>query len=178
MGKFFNHLRTITKHRHLVCAWCFKMGIPFQGLVHDLSKYSPTELSVYKYWNGKQSPHDICRDIKGYSAAWLHHKAKNKHHWEYWLDNTEGHFVPVKVPYKYVIEMFCDFIAAGKTYKGDAWTEQDPLNYFNAKKDKRLYHKETKELLGSLFEKLAELGEEEFLKYYKANKEIIKEKYE
>ena len=37
------HFITITRHRHMVIKYCFKMGIGFQGLFHDLSKYTPTE---------------------------------------------------------------------------------------------------------------------------------------
>ena len=110
------HLQTIRKHRKCVRQACFKMGIPWQGLVHDLSKYSRAEMSITKYATGKKSPHAVARDELGYSPSWMYHYHRNKHHWQYWLDMEDwpDKVVPVKMPYKYVIEMFCDFIGAGK----------------------------------------------------------------
>ena len=94
--KFFKHLHLVNTHRRYVRKMCFKMGIPWRGLVHDLSKYSIKEFSIYKFYNGKQSPHEIARKELGYSPSWLFHKAKNKHHWEYWLDNNgDSNFLPV-----------------------------------------------------------------------------------
>ena len=84
MNKFFKHLKIIHTHRKYVRQMCFKMGLYWQGLVHDLSKYSPVELSIYKYYNGKRSPHQECREILGYSPSWIHHYHKNKHHYQYW----------------------------------------------------------------------------------------------
>ena len=50
---FFGHLRTINRHRHKVIAHCAKAGILWQGLRHDLSKYSPTEfIPGVKYFQG------------------------------------------------------------------------------------------------------------------------------
>ena len=119
------HFKTITRHRHLVMLHCFKAGIPLQGLKHDLSKYSPTEFLVgVKYFNGSKSPNVADRQENGYSSAWLHHKGRNKHHFEYWFDNDVAtqSIVPVEMPINYVIEMVCDRMAACKVYKGDAYT--------------------------------------------------------
>ena len=75
------HFITITKHRHRVMRHCFLAGIPFQGLFHDLSKYSLTEfIPGAKYYLGDRSPNEAERAEKGYSAAWLHHKGRNRHH--------------------------------------------------------------------------------------------------
>ena len=87
MSKAFSHFKTITKHRHCVLRHCIKAGIFFQGLRHDLSKYTPTEfLPGAKYYAGTRSPNEVEREQKGYSAAWLHHKGRNRHHYEYWQD--------------------------------------------------------------------------------------------
>ncbi|MCQ2386224.1 MAG: DUF5662 family protein, partial [Clostridia bacterium] len=80
----FRHFRTITKHRHQVIRHCFKAGIGFQGLFHDLSKYSLTEfIPGAKYYLGTKSPNEKERELFGYSSAWLHHKGRNKHHFEF-----------------------------------------------------------------------------------------------
>ena len=56
MNKFWGHLKTITHHRHLVMRGCFRMGLIWQGLTHDLSKYSPTEfLAGVRYYQGAVS---------------------------------------------------------------------------------------------------------------------------
>ena len=53
MNKFWGHLKTITHHRHLVMRGCFRMGLIWQGLTHDLSKYSPTEFFAgVRYFQG------------------------------------------------------------------------------------------------------------------------------
>ena len=81
------HFKTITRHRHLVCRYCFRLGLVRQGLCHDLSKYSPAEFLVgAKYYQGNRSPNDAERKATGVSLAWLHHKGRNRHHLEYWVD--------------------------------------------------------------------------------------------
>jgi hypothetical protein len=82
-----NHFKTITNHKLLVMKYCFKAGLYKQGALHDLSKYSFVEFSAgIKYYRGYVSPNSIQKTVEGYSAAWLHHKGRNKHHFEYWID--------------------------------------------------------------------------------------------
>ena len=78
MGNAWKHFCTITHHKNLVLVGCFKIGLYRQGLLHDLSKYSPTEFLVgCKYYQGTMSPNNAERKEKGYSLAWLHHKGRN-----------------------------------------------------------------------------------------------------
>ncbi len=168
--KALNHFNTITRHRHAVIRHCFKAGIGFQGLFHDLSKYSPTEfISGAKYWQGTRSPNDMQRETDGYSSAWMHHKGRNKHHFEFWTDyHPVTHIIePVKMPLKYVIEMFCDRVAACKIYKGDNYNDASALDYFMNAKKRRIIHSETSDFLESLLRMLAEKGEEETFSYIK-----------
>lgn len=162
------HFRTITKHRHQVIKHCFRAGILWQGLRHDLSKYSPSEFWVgAKYYQGFRSPNEGERDAYGYSKAWMHHKGRNKHHFEYWTDyNPETkRLSPVKMPTKYVIEMFCDRVAASKIYLKDKYTDTHPLSYFENGRARRMIHPETSELLEKLLVMLAEKGEEKTFAY-------------
>ena len=178
------HLKTIRKHRKYVRNACFHMGIPLQGLLHDLSKYSKTEMSIWKFATGKKSPHDVARETLGYSPSWYHHMHKNKHHFEYWYDvghyNKEGviQILPIKMPYKYVIECFCDMLGASKAYGGDNW---EPIQlwrfWVDRTKPEFKIHDDTKELLELLFSKLVELGEKEFYRFYRKNKKELKQKY-
>ncbi len=171
----FGHFRTITKHRHKVISHCFKAGIGWQGLRHDLSKYSPTEFFAgAKYYQGTRSPNEAERETYGYSKAWLHHKGRNRHHFEYWFDYNPKtrRNEPVKMPLNYVIEMFCDRVAASKIYQGKNYTDRHPLDYFLKAKANRVIHAETSDFLESLLTMLAEKGEKttfEYIKTFKKN---------
>ena len=84
---FRAHLRTVMRHRRLVRQYCFKLGLYWQGLTHDLSKFSPTEFCrSIKYYQGYRRPNDAARIQNGVSLSWLHHKGRNRHHVEYWID--------------------------------------------------------------------------------------------
>ena len=168
MNKFFGHLGTVTKHRHTVIKHCFKAGIGFQGLRHDLSKFSPTEfLPGIRYYLGYRSPNEKERELFGYSSAWMHHKGRNKHHFEYWTDYNivEKKVMPVKMPRKYVVEMFCDRVAASKIYRKEKYTDSYPLEYFLNGADRRSIHPETSVEIETMLRVLSEKGEKEAFKY-------------
>ena len=172
MNKALAHFITITRHRILVARGCFAVGLYVQGLTHDLSKYAPVEfLQGARYYQGDRSPNNAEREAKGYSEAWMHHKGRNKHHYEYWTDysahETKGVFVPVEMPRRYVVEMFMDRIAASKVYKGKDYKDSDPLLYFSKGKDHCIMHPRTKGLLEALLMMLAKYGEEETFAYIK-----------
>ncbi len=167
----FGHFRTITRHRHKVMQHCFRAGIPWRGMLHDLSKYSPTEfIPGAKYYQGTRSPNEKERELFGYSLAWMHHKGRNRHHFEYWCDyNPETKLnEPVKMPLKFVVEMFCDRVAAGKIYQGKSYTDRSPLEYFLRGKDRRRIHPETSQMLEKLLTMLAEDGEKATFVYIKS----------
>jgi hypothetical protein len=170
MKNFWNHFRTITRHRHMVIRHCFKAGIPLQGLLHDLSKYSPSEFFVgAKFYQGNKSPNEGEREAYGYSKAWMHHKGRNKHHYEYWTDYSliTRAVAPVKMPVNYLVEMFCDRVAASKIYLKDKYTDRSPLEYFLRSKGRRVIHPETSRELENLLTMLAEHGEEHTFAYIK-----------
>ena len=164
------HLETITRHRHEVIKNCFRAGIGFQGLFHDLSKYSPTELiQGFKYYQGNRSPNEKERELYGYSKAWLHHKGRNKHHFEYWTDvsTAEDHWkiVGVKMPVNYLAEMVMDRIAASKIYQGKNYTDAAPYPYFSRNKEYIVMHPETKACLDKILLMLKEKGERKTFAY-------------
>lgn len=116
----WNHFRTITEHKWVVMQGCFKVGLYRQGLMHDLSKYTPEEFRTgVLYFQGNRSPNAAEKEECGYSRAWLHHKGRNKHHYEYWIDlavdKSQG-LQGMKMPVRYVVEMFMDRVAASKIY--------------------------------------------------------------
>ena len=163
MAHPFKHFSTITRHRHAVIRHCFKVGIGFQGLFHDLSKYSPTEfIPGAKYYQGTRSPNEQERELYGYSRAWLHHMGRNKHHYEYWrdVDPKIKRYMPVKMPTRYLAEMFCDRVAASKIYKGKNYTDDESLKYFLRGNAKTTMHPETAAELEAWLTLLAEQGED------------------
>ena len=137
------------RHKAVVLRECWACGIGWQGLIHDLSKFSPIEFSASaKYFQGDHSPIEAQKAAEGYSVAWLHHKGHNPHHWEWWTDfDHKGQIVANKIPSKYVIEMVCDWVGAGIVYGGVTWTQHDPLKYYYKVRDGRHFHPETEELI-------------------------------
>lgn len=170
MGHPFKHFCTITHHRHLVVFYCFRTGVGFGGLFHDLSKYSAKEfLPGARYYQGKRSPTEAERETEGFSAAWMHHKGRNRHHFEYWVDlNVQTRrYEPVRMPIRYVKEMFCDRIAASRVYQGKNYTSAFPLQYFLSGNARKRMHPDTANLLEGWLRMLAEKGEKETFKRLK-----------
>lgn len=173
---FFGHLSTINHHRHLVMKHCFKCGMYKRGLLHDLSKYSPVEFwRGVIYFQGNRSPNEMERDLFGYSAAWLHHKGKNRHHWEYWNDYNPktARIEPIPMPREFLIEMFCDRVSASKTYKKRDYTDASPLEYYLNRKDGTCMHPETAKKIEELLTMLSERGEKETFEYIRKNKKTL-----
>ena len=148
------HFETITRHKLLVMKYCFACGLYEQGLAHDLSKYSPTEAE---------------REARGYTSAWLHHKGRNKHHLEYWIDysTTKTGLTGMKIPLRYVCEMVCDRVAASQIYLGDKYTDAAAWNYYEHSKDHYLLHPETRALLEKLLKMVRDIGQERTFAYMK-----------
>lgn len=166
------HFILITKHRWIVFKLCCKLHEPWRGLVHDLSKYSPTEFwEGVKYYQGTYSPIVECKKANGYSKAWLHHKGRNKHHAEYWVDEWAPDNTPI-IPYKYVAEMICDKVAAGIAYSKGNWTNDLELNYYLKERNKIKINKKIDNLLIEFLTKLSKEGIENTFK-----KQYVKELY-
>ena len=171
----WKHFKVITSHKWEVMKNCFRLGLYKQGLLHDLSKYSPTEFRIgVKYFQGDRSPNGAERDELGYSTAWMHHKGRNKHHFEYWTDVSKDRMqlVGVKMPPRYLAEMFADRVAASKIYKGKDYTDRTSLDYFKNGTDYALMHPDTYKELLFLLTMLAEKGEKKTFHYIR--KKILK----
>ena len=165
------HFKVVNRHRFLVCKYCFRLGLYWQGLTHDLSKYSPREFWVgARYFQGDRSPNDAERRDKGYSSAWLHHKGRNRHHLEFWTDygqksdGTTG-IVGVEMPVHYVAEMFCDRLAASRVYRGKEFRPEDPWKFFQRSRTHTILNDKTADLLESMLVKLKDEGEDAAFAY-------------
>lgn len=169
MGDWRGHLRTITAHKLRVMKYCFRAGLYGQGLLHDLSKYGPREFLVgAKYYQGDHSPNEEERLATGVSSAWLHHKGRNRHHLEYWIDydpHQGGVMAGMEMPVKYVVEMFCDRVAASQTYLADNYTDASPWEYYKRSADRYLMHEKTRALLEKLLLMLRDEGEGRTIAY-------------
>ena len=153
--KLFKHIKTVLIHKYYVCKFCFRFKLYKQGILHDLSKFSPSEffLSV-KYYQGYRSPIDYQRSIDGYSSIWLHHKGHNKHHIDYWNDN--GYYV--KIPQNILLETLCDKLSASITYKKKDFTQSYPLEFFLNGNEKNRMHPDSKKELEYYLTLISEYG--------------------
>lgn len=151
------HLRTVLTHKYWVFYFARKLGIGWQGFWHDMSKFSPTEfLESIKYYTGTSSPIDECKKKNGYSVAWLHHKGRNPHHYEYWQDNFDRGGEPLQMPEKYVKEMICDYLAAGRAYMGKSFTFQSEWIWWqNKNKNNIAMHKANWNVVNTVLENLS-----------------------
>lgn len=135
------HLIKVATHRKWVMFFCFKIGLYKRGLLHDLSKYSPTEfLESAKYYQGHRSPIDACKEKNGYSMAWFHHRGRNKHHWEFWVDGLQEGMKPVLMPYEFAAEMVCDFLGAGRAYMGKSYSFEKEYKWWQKKREVVVMH--------------------------------------
>ena len=171
----FKHLNTVCTHKWVVFKLCCKAGIPFRGLVHDLSKFSPTEFwESVKYYQGTSSPIVAAKKANGYSKAWLHHKGRNRHHAEYWVDESAENKTPI-IPYKFAAEMICDKLSAGMTYMGDKFTKEYELEYWNKEQEKVRMNPKMKQYVTEVLTQIAENGIDKTLT--KQNIRAIYKKY-
>lgn len=152
------HLKIIIKHKWYVFKLCCKVGEPWRGIVHDLSKFSPTEFNEsVKYYTGTRSPITMARADKGFSTSWLHHKGRNKHHIDYWFD-IDSKEVALVIPYKYAVEMVCDNISAGMVYAGKNWTQEYQYNYWMRARQNTIVNPKIDNFLVEVFTQVKEYG--------------------
>ena len=171
LKNLFGHIGTVTKHKNRVLINCIRCGIPLQGLVHDLSKFSPEEFfESVRFYQGNRSPIGVCRRTTGRSLAWLHHKGRNKHHIEYWTDPDCA--VQPLMPYRYAVECICDKLAATRTYAGKSYTPDMPLLHWEKYGNKVAGNPLTMRFIEEVFEDVKSHGE-----CYVLSKKYMKQKY-
>lgn len=134
--KFFGHLRNIIVHKYWVYHYGKQIGVgTWQLLMHDISKFSPTEFwESVKFYQGTSSPIPPCKKANGFSVAWQHHKGRNPHHYEYWTDNYDSGTTLIPMPLHYLEELLADWMAAGRTYQGKSFTFKGQAEWWKNKK--------------------------------------------
>ena len=122
-----------------------------------MSKFSPTEFwESVKYYSGTRSPIDACKEDKGVSMAWMHHKGRNPHHYEYWIDNFDKGGEAKEMPWKYKVEMICDYLGAARAYMGKNFSYKAEFEWWMKKLDlPRAQHDADKQFVSRIFEQLA-----------------------
>ena len=174
------HLMKILTHKFWVGIYCFKAGLYWQGIVHDLSKFSPTEfIESVRYYQGDRSPIDACKEKNGYSMAWLHHRGRNYHHYENWVDNfdnynTEKGITLLQMPFKYALEMLCDYLGAGRAYWGSKFTFEDEWKYWLNKRKRCAMNPYTKHFIDRCLYIMRESGSSDIL----SNRRLLEMIYE
>ena len=117
------HFKKVCTHKFWVAYYCFKAGLYWRGIMHDMSKFSWIEFwESVKYYQGDRSPINACKEDKGYSLAWQHHKGRNPHHYEYWTDKYDDGTIALEMPYNCAVELVCDWVGAGRAYFGKDFT--------------------------------------------------------
>jgi len=148
MKEYFRYFDYVVKHKWYVFLACVEQGIPWRGLIHDLSKFTPSEFFPYaRMFYGNTKP---VRDATGYykpydtgntefEIAWLKHVSRNRHHWQYWIlpydkdDKTSDKYQKIfDMPEVYAKEMVCDWIGAGRAQK----SKSNALEWYWAHKTK------------------------------------------
>jgi len=124
------YLSYVMRHRWFVFVECCKLGIPWRGLVHDLSKFLPSEWFPYvDFFHGQGAAlrnAKAKRDSTGYykptdtghqgfDFAWLLHQKRNDHHWQWWcLPEDEGGLKVLPMSSEARREMLADWRGAGR----------------------------------------------------------------
>lgn len=148
MLKHFKYASYLFRHKWYVFIECCKLGIPWRGLVHDLSKFLPSEWIPYANYfykpkqrdeTGYYKPYDT--GDKAFDYAWLLHQKRNKHHWQWWiLPNDDGGVEILPMPDEYRKEMLADWRGAGRAQGyGDNTKE-----WYKVNRNKMQLHPETR----------------------------------
>ena len=178
LKKTLLHLRKICIHKYWVARYCFKCGLYWQGITHDLSKLSWTEFwESVRYYQGDSSPINEAKKDKGYSLAWQHHKGHNPHHYEHWTDNYDSETTCIAMPYKYAVELICDWIGAGRAYQSKDFTYKGEYEYVYNKLKAAKMHPNTKDFIGFIFENLAICEKDRIKEDFVLHEEILKKTY-
>lgn len=145
MGKYTRYLWYLLKHKWYTFVECCHLGVPWLGVIHDLSKFSSVEFvrSARRYCG---DPVEQLRATDPYKWAWLHHQRTNKHHWGYWVvyipipdQNYNEVWGCLPIPDRYRREMLADWIGSGKTFGSS-----NPAEWYEKNKDKMLLHPDTR----------------------------------
>ena len=154
---YLKFLWSLLRHKYFVFIECCRLGIPWLGVIHDWSKFLPSEFIPYaRYFYGNYPARaDIHGDMRNilpdrytaegvhaaFDVAWLHHQKRNRHHWQYWLLQYDQGEKPVALPMPdhYRLEMLADWSGAGRAYGNP-----DTARWYNENRECIILHPETR----------------------------------
>jgi hypothetical protein len=151
--KYYKYLSYVLRHKYFVMRECFKMGLIWRGLIHDLSKLYPDEFFAYvEYFYGGGTTTDAL--VISFDLAWLHHQKRNKHHWQWWvLREDDGGTKVLEMPSEYLVEMVCDWVGAGRAM-GYISPLEDPYletrKWYGTNKSKMQLHDSSRRIVEDL----------------------------
>ena len=165
MSVYSKHAKVVLLHKYYVMKECFKAGLYWQGIVHDMSKFGVAEFCASaRYFQGASV--DSEKKKVEYSHSWLHHKSHNKHHWQYWMDFDKGCLVLERMPPKYLAEMLCDWVGAGKSYNAGAWTPETFVMWAKANVKYMHLHSDVSDYISEMLESVEECKSEQSIRDY------------
>jgi len=167
--RIVRHFLLVTKHKAFVFLYCCYAGYPWRGFMHDWSKYSPVEfIESVRFFNGRRSPVGLARELEGYSYAWLCHKGRNKHHFEFWSDVVDesgaaapnyGQFYPLPMPFPFALEMICDTISASRAYNGKKFSYKALFDWSRRRASVPLnMHPSTRRFFDAIYQEMRDEG--------------------
>lgn len=172
MKKHWQYLKYVLRHKYYVALFLldqqFTLGNLYRAIVHDLSKFRPSEWNPYANFfygqNAGKKPEEIAnlerisfnlgiprksRDEERaeFNTAWLHHQKRNKHHWQYWMMTFDhGGTICLPMPEKYIQEMIADWHSAGFCITG----KHEYKEWYRKQQNKIQFHPETRKRVDSL----------------------------
>lgn len=122
MIKHWLYLSYVLRHKWFVMLACFRRGLIWQGIFHDLSKFTPGEWIPYaNFFYGPRSKTRTQTEGErvAFDTAWLRHQHRNPHHWQHWvLREDNGGTKTLPMPLRYIKEMLADWEGAGRAITG------------------------------------------------------------
>jgi len=156
--KHLKYFKYLCHHKWYVFKECWRLGISWRGLIHDWSKFLPSEWFPYvEYFYGDFGINNKCPAkwvehpyekincsivSRNFDIAWLYHQKRNKHHWQYWVllqDSEETKYL--EIPQKHLLEMAADWIGASKTIRGK---DAKAIEWYNKVKEQTFLNEKTR----------------------------------
>jgi hypothetical protein len=132
---YWDYFKYIVQHKWFVFIECLKIFQPIHGIMHDMSKFRPSEFFPYAKVYGGDYAYKYFEVEQDFDTAWLLHQHRNKHHWDYWV-GSDGK--PVPIPPRYIKQMIADWRAMGRKFGDTA------LEYYQKNNDRMILAKETR----------------------------------
>lgn len=159
MRRHLNYLKYVLRHKWFILCASRKIGASlWLALIHDVSKFRPSEWTPYARTFYKPDGSKQFNETPAYRRAWLLHLHRNPHHWQYWMIiNQENSTTAIEMPHKYALEMVADWMGAGRAISG-RW---EYLEWYTKNREKIVLHDNTRhfveEILGiAVSEKMPE----------------------